>query len=233
MANVRSTLRRWHTWLGWGVGIPVLLWAVSGLIMVWKPIEEVRGEHLLEAPRPMRLIAPAVPPQVHGVPLSSLSLEQRAAGPRWVIKLPGGVTRLADPATGALLPKLSAAEAMREVTSRYTGISKVAAVSRTDPKDPPLDLRRDIEAWKVAMDDGTNFYVDARSGDVVARRTRWWRFYDFMWGLHIMDLKTREDTHNPLVLGFGVAALVMSILALVLLPMTLRRKRNGARKAAP
>ena len=49
---------------------------------------------------------------------------------------------------------------------------------------------------------------------------RWWRFYDFMWGLHIMDLQTREDTHNPWVLGFGIASLVTTLLALILLPLT-------------
>jgi hypothetical protein len=85
-----------------------------------------------------------------------------------------------------------------------------------------------IPAWQVAMTDGTRFYVDALSGEVVARRTRWWRFYDWMWGLHIMDLKTREDTHNPLVIGFAIVALVTSILALMMLPMTVRRRRKRA-----
>ena len=51
-----------------------------------------------------------------------------------------------------------------------------------------------------------------RSGQIVATRTRWWRFYDFMWGLHIMDPKTREDTHNPFVIRFGIVALAMSVL---------------------
>ena len=59
------------------------------------------------------------------------------------------------------------------------------------------------------MDDGAHFYVDAASGQIVATRTRWWRFYDLMWGLHIMDLKTREDAHNPLVIGFGLIALAV------------------------
>ena len=54
--------------------------------------------------------------------------------------------------------------------------------------------------------------VPARSSRA---RTRWWRFYDLMWGIHIMDLKTREDAHNPLVVGFAIASLVMSLLALV------------------
>ena len=62
-----------------------------------------------------------------------------------------------------------------------------------------------------------------------ATRTRFWRFYDLMWGLHIMDPAGREDTHNPFVIGFGVAALLVSILGAILLPPALRKKRKGAR----
>lgn len=230
MGAVRSRLRRWHVWLGWIVGLPILLWVVSGLIMVAKPIEEVRGEHLLAEPQPIRMALPPVPPAVGGVPLSSLTLEQRAAGPRWVVALPDGTTRLADPNSGALLAPLSAADAVREVTGRYTGDANVESASRTDPKNPPLELRRPIAAWRVAMDDGTNFYVDSGSGAIVARRTPWWRFYDLMWGFHIMDLKTREHAHNPLTIGFAIAALAMAVLALVLLPLSTRWRRRKVKR---
>lgn len=226
MGAVRSRLRRWHTWLGWIVGIPVLLWVVSGLVMVIRPIEEVRGEHLLRAPGPIRMAYTPIPPAVGGVRLKSLELEQRAAGPRWVITLPDGLVRLADPSSGVLLPPLSAADAVREVTARYVGTAKIVGAARTDPAKPPLELRRPVAAWNVAMDDGTHFYVDAGSGKIVATRTSWWRFYDLMWGIHIMDLKAREDSHNPLMVGFAVASLVMSLLALTLLPLTLRRRKK-------
>jgi len=91
------------------------------------------------------------------------------------------------------------------------------------------------------MSDDTHFYVDGGSGEIIARRTRWWRIYDFMWGLHIMDLQGREDTHNPWVVSFGALSLGMVILAFILLPLTIRRKngrngngngRNGNRKAS-
>lgn len=226
MASARGKLRRWHTWLGWIVGIPILLWVVSGLVMVVRPIEEVRGEHLLREPAPIRLPSAPIPPAVGGVRLKSLELEQRASGARWVITLPDGTVRLADPSSGALLPPLSAADAVREVTNRYTRTAKIVSAVRTDPAKPPQELRRPIAAWKVAMDDGTHFYVDAGSGEIVATRTRWWRFYDLMWGIHIMDLRSREDTHNPLVVGFAIASLVMSLLALALLLMTLSRRKK-------
>ena len=226
MAALRSRLRRWHVWLGWLIAIPMILWTLSGLVMVWKPIEEVRGNHLMAEPRPMQLAAPMVPPRLEGVPLSSLALQPRAGGPRWVVTLKDGTTRLADPASGALMPRLAAPDAVREVMARYQGTAKVESVTRTDPAKPPLDLRRPVESWQVRMSDGTHFYVDAGSGEVLARRTGWWRFYDFMWGLHIMDPGGREDTHNPFIIGFGIAALVSTLMAVILLPMVTRRRRK-------
>lgn len=229
----RARLRRWHIWLGWIVAIPMVLWTVSGIVMVAKPIEEVRGTDLLTEPGPMRFTAPVVSPRVEGVPLRSVSLQPRAGGPRWVVALADGTTRLADPATGALLPPLGAAEAVREVMARYTGEAGIAGVTRTDPGRPPLELRRPIAAWQIRMRDGTHFYVDAGSGEVVAQRTSWWRLYDLMWGLHIMDPGGREDTNNPWIVGFASISVVTVILALVLLPMTIRRSRkNGAARAA-
>jgi hypothetical protein len=180
----------------------------------------------------MRMEGLAVPPAVAGVALNSLKLEPRESGARWIVGLPDGTTRLADPKTGALLPPLSGADAVREVSARYTGEARVQSVTRTDPERPPLELRRNIAAWQVRMSDGTHFYVDAGSGEVVARRTSWWRFYDLMWGLHIMDPTTREDTHNPWVIGFGIIALVTTLLALAMLPLTIRRRRS-ARAATP
>ncbi|HXH00379.1 MAG TPA: PepSY domain-containing protein [Sphingomicrobium sp.] len=233
----RAKLRRWHMWLGWLVGVPMLFWTLSGFVMVVRPIEEVRGTALLREPVAVSLAAPVVAPRIVGREVKSLMLEPRAAGPRWIVGFAGeeGASRLADPATGQLLPLLGAAEATREVTSRYTGKAKVEKVTRVDPANPPIDFNRPLAAWRVRMTDGTNFYVDAGSGQVIARRTRFWRFYDFMWGLHIMDLQTRSDTHNPWIIAFSLFSLVMVVMALILLPMSSRRKkrvRNGQARPA-
>lgn len=223
---IRSTLRRWHVWLGWLVGAPFLFWALSGLIMVWKPIDEVRGSDLLAAPAPMIFTSPPVLPSVvAGLPLAKVSLEQRAAGPRWVIEVKGGPTRLADPVTGRLLPPPSAADAAAEVIARWRGDARVQSVTRTNADSPPLELRQPIATWQVTMNDGTHLFVAADSGAIVATRTRWWRFYDWMWGLHIMDLGGREDTHHPTLLAFAAISLVTILLALILLPLSIKRRR--------
>ena len=226
MGAIRTRLRRWHVWLGWLVALPFLFWTVSGLVMVAKPIEEVRGEDLISPPKPISVGGPLVAPQVQGRQVLAITLEPRADGPRWEIDFADGEHRLADPATGRLLPRLGAADAAKELTARYTGTAKVVGVSRVDADSPPLELRRAMNGWVVRMSDDAHFYIDGGSGEIIARRTSWWRVYDLMWGLHIMDLQGREDTHNPWVVSFGALSLGMVLLAIVLLPLTIRR-RNG------
>ena len=238
MGAMRSRLRRWHVWLGWLVGLPFLFWTVSGLVMVAKPIEEVRGEHLVSPPKPISVGGTLVAPQVEGRQVLAVTLVPRADGPRWEIDFADGEKRLADPGTGRLLPRLGAADAGKELMARYIGTAKIAEVSRVDADAPPLEFRRAVDAWRIRMSDDTHFYIDGGSGEIIARRTSWWRIYDFMWGLHIMDLQGREDTHNPWVVSFAALSLGMVILAFMLLPLTIRRKNgrnsngNGTGKAS-
>ena len=55
----QSLMRRfaqWHIWLGWLIGVPIVMWVASGLFMVIKPIEQVRGEHLRTPQTQMPLV---------------------------------------------------------------------------------------------------------------------------------------------------------------------------------
>jgi uncharacterized iron-regulated membrane protein len=226
MMKTRQRLRRWHIWLGWIVALPFLAWTLSGLVMVARPIETVRGEGLIAEAPPLPAGFAPVPPAIGPRPLASLRLESRADGPKWLLKYADGGTRLADGGSGRLLPALGAADAAKIVEARYTGKARIAAVDRTPAQAPPLDLRRKVDAWRVTMSDGTRIYLDSATGEILARRTRWWRFYDLMWGIHIMDLETREDAHNPLLIGFGIVALLTTLLALAMLPLTLKRRRR-------
>ena len=67
--------------------------------------------------------------------------------------------------------------------------------------------------------------LDVDTGEVLALRTGYWRAYDFMWGLHIMDPVGREDTSHALLWIFSVIALISSLLGSTLL----FRRRKAAR----
>ncbi len=219
------TLHKWHIWLGWLVGVPLILWTASGLFMVVRPIEEVRGEHLRAEPLMLTAINP-VAPLLSGRPVEKLTLEQRASGPVWVIQYPGGDLRRADPATGALLPKIGAPEAAALADSYYAGKTRQVSARKFVADKAPLDLRRDRPSWQVNYADGTRLYIDEDTGGLLALRTDQWRVFDFMWGLHIMDLQTREDTHHPILILFATLALVTLLLAFWMLIARQRRRQK-------
>ncbi len=209
--NYRN-LRKWHIWLGWLIGVPLILWTATGLFMVARPIDEVRGSHLRAPPIPIQSVQPVMP-WLQGRAVETLTLEQRVSGPIWAIKYLDGGVRRADPATGKLLPPVSAADAVILAASYYTGKAKLTGAKRFSAENAPIDLRKARPSWQVSYDDGVRLYIDADSGALLAIRTRWWRVFDFMWGLHIMDLETRENTHHPILIGFAGIALFGLLLA--------------------
>lgn len=229
MGNTMRRFARWHIWLGWLTGVPILLWTVSGLVMVARPIEEVRGEHLRrdlvsEQLPPGRPAAIEIEPDaVPGVTeIRTAMLNGRAI--TMVTRADGSISRH-DALTAETLPPLSDVEARLLVAKRIVGGDHVLSVRLTSADDPPLDFRRPVEAWQVTLADGTRVYVARDSGEIAAVRTRWWRVFDVMWGLHIMDLQTREDTHHPILIFFAALAVIGSLLGLTLL---FRRRRTPA-----
>lgn len=230
MASPMRRFARWHIWLGWLAGVPLLLWTLSGLVMVARPIEEVRGEHL------RRELTPAALPA--GIDIA-VRLPDDASRPVVAVatRVEEGrvITRLtyADEsvarfdADGRQLPPFSDVEARLLVARRMVGGDRVARIRLTDAAAPPLDFRRPMAAWQVTLADGTRVYVGRDSGEIAAVRTRWWRVFDFMWGLHIMDLQTREDTHHPVLILFAGLALASTLLGLALL---FRRRKARQRQ---
>jgi len=55
-------LAKWHIWLGWLVGVPLVMWTLTGLVMVSRPIETVRGDHLRARNSPTMKPTPAAIP---------------------------------------------------------------------------------------------------------------------------------------------------------------------------
>lgn len=230
--RLRAQLLRIHIWLGWLVGVPLILWTLSGLIMVIKPIEEVRGSDLRREPVAIPATLAAVPPRLDGRPVEKLELTMRGSRPVWLMRYAGEGSRAADAATGTLLPPVTAAEARSIADGALKAPGEVLSVTRFAADANPLDLRRERPAWQVAYADGLHAYVDADTGELLALRTRWWRGYDFFWGLHIMDLQTREDTHHPLLVGFAGVSLVTVVLGFAMLFIRQRRRRKDAPPAA-
>lgn len=217
-------MRRVHLWLGWIVGVPLIFWTASGLWMVARPITEVRGTALRVAPPALTLPATLAAPRVAGA--TAATIEMQRGSPRWIVTLPGGRMLRADAATGRVLPGVDRNEALALTRASYRAPDTVTTITHFAANAAPLDLRRARPSWQVAFADGTHVYIDADTGALLAIRTPQWRAFDWMWGLHIMDLGGREDTSHAILIVSAALALAASILGMVLLPVAVRRRKT-------
>ena len=226
-----NQLHRWHIWLGWLVGVPIVMWTLTGLVMTLKPIEEVRGEHLRveveeRALPPDTRISIALPASVEK---SAKSITTAMLGDRVVTRidyLDGTSARFGE--DGAELPPVTEEEARAILARRIVGGNRLSALAAFDADTPPSDLRREIAVWQATLEDGTHVYVDRTSGDIAAVRTPFWRTFDAMWGLHIMDWSGREDSSHPVLILFAALSLLGAIMGCVLM---FRRRKAGAQRS--
>lgn len=221
--NIMQGVTRWHIRLAWLAAIPLFLWTVSGLFMTLRPIEEVRGENLRKPPALLQtsnLSAPRV-----AVPVKRLVLSEQLGSPVWLATdSKGNALRFA--ADGMPIAPVGEAEARELALAAYGGTEPLETIRRFPADAPPIDLRRPRPSWQATFADGAHVYIDADSGEVLAFRTQYWRIYDLMWGLHIMDPLEREDTSHALLWIFGAIGIVSTVLGTTLL----FRRRRWARK---
>lgn len=214
-------LARWHIWLGWIVGLPVLMWTATGLFMVLRPIEEVRGNHLRIERKAEPLAAGSLAVPVTTRPIASLSASAENGQPVIRAEFSDGTVGRFD-GQGQELPPLDEAAARALVGREILGGRSVIAARLFPVDQAPIDFRRAMAVWQIALADGTHVYVGQHSGRIEAVRTRWWRLFDFMWGLHILDPAEREDTSHPLLIGLAALSLIGALFGCLLL---FRRRR--------
>ena len=219
-------LAKLHIWLGWLVGAPILMWTITGLVMVAKPIEEVRGNHLRkhvpERALPANTQIAVSLPAESTRPVRSVTTQVERGETTTRITYMDGKTARFRP-DGSPMGRLSEVEARLIVADGIDGGDQVASTARFEAEAVPLDFRRAMPVWQVVLNDGTHVYVGTETGQIEAVRTKWWRTFDFVWGLHIMDLQTREDTHHPILILFAVLSVIGSLFGCVLL---FRRRKS-------
>ncbi|TYC87024.1 PepSY domain-containing protein [Novosphingobium sp. BW1] len=224
---------RFHKWLALCVGIQVLLWMGSGVIMSWLKIEHVRSEHVI-ARTPEVLPTDAPLPSWLADDGALVSVTMRAVNGRSVIEVRrrDGATALHDPFSGRLLSQLPARMASEIAQAAWKGApTKVQAIS---PVRTPVgtEYAGPFPAWQVTFADPgrTRLYIDMSSGAVLAARSDTWRFFDFVWGLHIMDWTQRDRINSWWLFLFALGGTAITLSGFVLLANRFPRLRGIRRR---
>ena len=215
--------RNLHKWLGLLVGLQVMLWMASGLYMVVVDIDFIHGDTLVKNMPPVITV-----PKEPRITIADLAQRYPGASRMGLRSVMGkvfytvtdaGSRYLFDADTGSLASPLNADTAREIAEHHYAGEARVSRVSLITTNPPAEIQTRVLPLWRVDFDDryATSFYIDPFDGSLVTRRHRYWRIFDFMWMLHIMDYENRQDAHNPLLITAQISGLLFAISGLWLL----------------
>ncbi|GMG86083.1 PepSY domain-containing protein [Biformimicrobium ophioploci] len=228
-------LRKLHKWLFLLVGLQALLWALSGFYMVVVDLDFIHGDHLV---RNQREPLPAVTPVAAETVLvdfgrvDSVSLRAIQGRPYYLVRADGSSYRF-DAGTGAPVAALDARAAKALARYYYNG-DALPRRAQLIKEHPPQEIpARILPVWRVDFEDryGTSLYIDPVSAQLVTRRHDYWRLFDFLWMLHIMDYEARADVHNNLLRFVALLVFVGTSSGIALLyfrfrPRRPRRKRQ-------
>ena len=221
-------VRRVHLWLGLLLGIQVLIWMASGVVMSWFHITEVRGEHNAPANISIELAARSyanpggVIAQVSGA--YDVRLKHFLGRPAYVVSSADGEA-LFDAQTGEQLSPIREASARAVAKAAFVGDGEIDRVRMMT--DPPPEYGKPGPVWRADFSDSLNtrLYISPDTGEVEARRNKIWRLYDFFWMLHIMDYDERENFNNPLIRAASATGLLFALSGAVLIVLSIRNKR--------
>ena len=210
-AHLSRTL---HKWLGLIVGIPIVLWILSGFYMVVVDLDFIHGDSLVRNLRvPLgeempQLSFTEVAHQFEDVTQVSLRALPGFAAPVYEVTT-GAKKTLIDAVTGQRLSPLSEDAIGKLARQYYAGDGALALLTLIE-RDAPLEIQtRARPLWRADFDDRleTSLYIPPDTGLLVTRRHRFWRWFYFLWMFHIMDFDTRMDMNNSLLRITTIAGL--------------------------
>lgn len=229
-------MRKAHNYLGLILFVQIGLWFLSGLVMAWLPIDEVRGNHLknsIATSWHKAAISPSDILSEHGRS-ASLSLTYRVntsqssldAIPVYFV-VDGDNTYRYSAVTGERLDAFKESDVRKAAKDQYAGNGDIVAARRLS--ELPQEVQNlSAPLWQVSFNDelNTRFYIDPNTGSVSRVRTDTWRLFDFMWMLHIMDYKNRSNFNTPWLVAFSGSAFLFTLTGIALLYQHFKPKKK-------
>lgn len=223
--------RRAHKWIALVVGVQALLWMLSGLYMTVISIDVIHGDHLAHATaKPLSASGPLVDPgalaeQYPG--LTTFRLKRFLDREVYELHQADTIT-LIDARSGARLSPLNDVVARQLAQSLYAGKAPIKTVELVK-KAPQEVATRPVPMWRVEFADNseTTLYLSPQTGELLAKRHDLWRWFDFLWMLHIMDYDERSDVNNTLLRVAASVGLVFALSGIWLLFYSFSKRRRA------
>lgn len=229
--RLRIAARKIHKWVALLVGLQVVIWSLTGLYMTAVHIDTIHGDHLVRAPGERNvdvrsLVDPMAVASMTGA--ENLRLAWLGNEPIYVAKGNSGEVAV-HARTGRTVARPTQDQINAIATGIYTGTERIRSIELIDTI--PGEIRgRAPPLWRVEFDhwNKPTFYLSPVTGELVSRRHELWRAFDFLWMLHIMDYKERENVNNAILRVFTWGALLMALTGAWMLLYAFPKKKKKA-----
>jgi hypothetical protein len=222
-ARIAYFVGRAHKWLALVVGAQLVVWTLTGLVFTLFDIRQIRGEHLWRAPELQEIDLSTVRVQLPEALASVAEDRPRRASlrllgqtPVWEIEAEIGAF-LVSATTGEVVSPISEEQAMALARAAWRGEPGAAIATLHDPAPRESGIKGAAWAVRFPGEGEPVLYVRVADGRIGPARTDLWRTYDFLWGLHIMDYRERENFNHPLIIAAAVLAVTTSLFGVALL----------------
>ncbi|MCQ4326008.1 sodium:proline symporter [Stutzerimonas stutzeri] len=237
-----------HRWLGIALGLFVLAWVVSGVVMLFVGYPKLTpAEHLARlAPLDAGCcIAPAAALAASGDPRTPLSLRLTGAGgaPRYLLDYGDGPLRAVDARSGRRIERIGPVEALASARQFARG-ADVRLLDRVEEDAWTRNhaLARERPLYRVQADDAGRhlLYVSSHSGLVVrdasARERAWNRLGAWLHWLYPLREVMPKAAWSPLLVYGALLGAVLVLLGMLIGLLRWRftgRYRNGSHSPYP
>ena len=219
--KLQRLTRKWHRWLAIVVSLQLLAWTVSGVFFAFVDITEVRGTPFKEDSRtPIHL--PSTMNWVES-PFEEMRVISRLGVP--IVGTRQGGEWLWRGVSGEPIIIMDETEARiaAEYNTRFTATS-AQLIEASSPGSEYRGHSLPLYQIQVQESEDTKVYVDAYTGELRAIRSDAWRWWDFLWSLHIMDYTERDTIGTLLLKAFSVLSLLTSIAGILLFFTSTKRR---------
>ncbi|NOR20779.1 MAG: hypothetical protein GQ538_11905 [Xanthomonadales bacterium] len=230
--------RTLHKWIGLFVGIQILIWLITGLYMVIVDLDFIHGDPLVRNMQQTIVVPDSSPLSIAALRAKypdASRIDLRPVMEKTFFSITTAEKRyLLDPESGEIVSPLNEDSAREIARFHFNGDANITSATLITAYAPMEIQTRRLPLWRLDFDDrfSTSFYIDPYSGRLATRRHQYWRIFDFLWMLHIMDYDQRTDAHNLLLKTAEVTGLAFAITGLWLLFYSFsgRRKKKSAVK---
>ena len=235
--GLKRSMRAWHRWLGLFTSIQLLLWTVSGLFFTVPDITDVRGEQYrlskdnLEIESSPKNLAPIQSIIKNDSDFMDedfkIILKKRAQSWVYEVQSSNKKTKIFNAFNGQQLSSIGQSEAIWVVDNKTT-MKPIGVELINEPKIGSEYRGRDLPLYRVRVEkpESGAVYIDPTTGDIMAIRTTLWRAWDFLWSLHIMDYRERDDFSHWLIRIFAALSVLTVVSGIVLWTISSKLAQN-------